>query len=79
MKKLIIILFLVSTNLFSQQPCNIPFTPCWCETHQEACNHANQTIPLNEDIWILILLGVSYGGYEIYKSYKIKKEIVWDK
>jgi hypothetical protein len=37
-------------------PCGGPFPPC--------------PVPLDKDIWLLLIAGLAYGGYKLYKSFK---------
>ena len=67
MKKLLIILFLISTNLFSQPPCP-PQSPCWCANKppNHPC-HGTVNTPINGGIIFLLIFGVGYGAYAIRK------------
>ena len=48
-------------------PCNIPFTPCWCLTHpnEEPCIQLG--IPINNGLWLLLIAGLILGVYFIKK------------
>jgi hypothetical protein len=75
---LIIFSFLIVTKSFSQgppggggggNPCQTPFTPCWCAKNPIAC--ANQNIPINNELWVLIFSGGILGVYFLKKHTNI--------
>jgi hypothetical protein len=63
------ILFLFYLNEFfaAGGPCQVPFTPCWCAQNPQPC--ANQPgVPINNELWVLVVAGLIYGIYFIKKS-----------
>lgn len=44
-------------------PCQIPFTPCWCQSHPSACNggppcYPPPCVPISQGIEILMITGI---------------------
>ena len=76
MKKLLLMFALVvSTSLIHAMPggggppdpCDTPFTPCWCQQNPGNPNCPPTTIPIYSHYWLLIAGGVLMGGFYLYK------------
>lgn len=75
-KILFFLIFNTYSFIYLAQSCQTPFTPCWCDQHPGACDgNPNDPIPINNELWILIVVGLILGIYYIkkYKSSSLKK------
>jgi hypothetical protein len=49
-------------------PCNTPFTPCWCQQNPGNPNCPPTTIPIDGHYWLLIAGGALMGVFYLYKT-----------
>jgi hypothetical protein len=49
-------------------PCNTPFTPCWCQQNPGNPNCPPTTIPIDGHYWLLIVGGALMGVFYLYKT-----------
>ena len=48
-----------------------PFSPCWCLEHPTHTN-CNPQIPINNELWILLVAGLLFGLKKMYDLNKQK-------
>ncbi len=73
---LVLILSMFTFTAMSQGPCGSPNPPSWCNgggggpcgsaNPPSWCN--NTSVPINNGLWVLIILGLGYGFYTIRKQ-----------
>jgi hypothetical protein len=76
MKKLLLMLTLLASTSFihampgggGPDPCNTPFTPCWCQLNPGNPNCPPTTIPIDGHYWLLIVGGTLMGVFYLYKT-----------